>query len=125
MAGGIFPGQPFKFNVKCIVFTLALAAGYWYLPPKNVWILAFLLWFPYIALAWYDWSYGCQDKLQPTLVPFGRYIWLPFKPPGYKEAFEALPAENIEAMNRLDHLVGWTLVAMAVTWYLVKRGPRS
>lgn len=121
MAGGLFPGQPFKFNVKCIIFTLVLAAGYWYLPPKNLWILAFLLWFPYIALAWYDWSYQCQDKLQPTLVPFGRYIWLPFKPPGYKEAFEQLPKENIEAMNTLDHLVGWTLVAVAVTWYLVKR----
>ncbi len=125
MAGGIFPGQPFKFNIKCIIFSLILAAGYWYAPPKNLWILAFLLWFPYIALAWYDWSYQCQDKLQPTLVPFGRYIWLPFKPPGYKEEFERLPKENIEAMKTLDHLVGWTLVAMAVTWYLVKRGSRS
>jgi hypothetical protein len=119
MSGGIFPGRPFHFNVKCIIFTLVLAAGYWYLPHKNPWVLAFLIWFPYIALAWYDWSYQCQDKLQPTLVPFGRYIWLPFKPPGYKQAYEDLPDEQKEAMNKLDHLVGWTIVASLVIWRLV------
>ena len=118
MAGGIFPGQPFRFNVKCIVFTLVLAAGYWYLPHKNPWILAFLIWFPYIALAWYDWSYQCQDKLQPTIVPFGRYIWLPFKPPGYKQAYEDLPEEQKKAMDNLDHLVGWTIVAGALAWLI-------
>ena len=84
MAGGIFPGHPFALNIKCIVFTIALAAGYWFLPPKNLYILIFLIWFPYIALAWYDYSYDCRDKLKPTLVPFGRYIWLPFKPPDRK-----------------------------------------
>ena len=26
-------------NWKCIWFTLALAGGYWYLPPKNKWVL--------------------------------------------------------------------------------------
>lgn len=119
MSGGIFPGRPFHFNVKCIIFTLVLAAGYWYLPHKNPWVLAFLIWFPYIALAWYDWSYQCQDKLQPTLVPFGRYIWLPFKPPGYKQAYEDLPDEQKEAMNKLDHLTGWTIVASLIIWRLV------
>lgn len=118
MAGGIFPGQPFHFNVKCIIFTLVLAAGYWYLPHKNPWVLAFLIWFPYIALAWYDWSYQCRDKLQPTLVPFGRYIWLPFKPPGYKQAYEDLPEEQKKAMDNLDHLVGWTIVASVFAWLI-------
>jgi hypothetical protein len=51
MAGGLFPGYPFSVNIKCIIFTAILAGGYWYLPPKNLWILAFLIWFPYIALA--------------------------------------------------------------------------
>lgn len=114
MAGGLFPGKPFAFNWKCIVFTAILAGGYWYLPHKNIWVLLFLLWFPYIALAWYDYAYDCRNKLQPTIVPFGRYIWLPFKPPSYKAEFEKLEPEKIAAMDKLDHLVGWTaLVVLA------------
>jgi hypothetical protein len=121
MAGGLLPGKPFEFNLKCIVFTALLAAGYWYLPPKRLWILVFLLWFPYIALAWYDWSYGCQAKLMPTAVPFGRYVWLPFKPPGYKQAYEDLPDEKKAIMDRVDHLAGWTIVAGAVGYYLLRK----
>jgi hypothetical protein len=120
MAGGLFPGRPFVFNVKCIIFSLVLSVGYWFAPHRNLWVLAFLLWFPYIALAWYDWSYKCQDKLQPTVVPFGRYIWLPFKPAGYKKEFENLDPATIQVMDQVDHLVGWTIVAAVATWYLVK-----
>ena len=119
MAGGIFPGRPFSVNIKCIVFTLLLAAGYWFAPHKNLWVLAFLLWFPYIALAWYDYAYACRDKLDPTIVPFGRMFWLPFKPQGYKDEFHKMADEQIQLMNRVDHLVGWTVVAAAVTWYLI------
>jgi hypothetical protein len=121
MAGGLFPGHPFSLNVKCIIFTAVLAAGYWFAPHKNLWVLAFLLWFPYIALAWYDYMYDCRDKLKPTLVPFGRAIWLPFKPPGYKAEFEKMPADQIEAMNKLDHIVFWTLIAGALGWYILKK----
>lgn len=120
MAGGIFPGKPFEFNIKCIVFTLVLVLGYWYAPPKNKWILAFLIWFPYIALAWYDYSYDCKNKLQPTAVPFGRYIWLPFKPPGYKDEFNALPPEKIAIMDRVDHVAGWTILAAVATFLIFR-----
>lgn len=120
MAGGLFPGHPFALNLKCIIFTAILAGGYWYLPHKNLWVLAFLIWFPYVALAWYDYSYKCQDKLEPTLVPFGRYIWLPFKPPGYKEKFNQLPPEQIQAMNHVDT---WTLVAILIV-IMYKYGPK-
>ena len=121
MAGGIFPGHPFEFNLKCIVFTALIAGGYWVLPQKNLWVLLFLLWFPYIALAWYDYSYDCKDKLKPTLVPFGRYIWLPFKPQGYKDEFNKLPPEQIQAMNNLDHLVLWTALAGATGYFLLRK----
>jgi hypothetical protein len=121
MAGGVFPGKPFEFNLKCIVFTAVLAGGYWYLPHKNVYILLFLLWFPYLALAWYDWSYNCQSKLMPTAVPFGRYIWLPFKPPGYKQVYEELPAEKKSIMDRVDHLTGWTILASVVAYIVLKK----
>ena len=121
MAGGLFSGHPFALNIKCIIFTAILAGGYWYLPPKNLWILAFLIWFPYIALAWYDYSYDCKDKLGPTLVPFGRYIWLPFKPPGYKKKFDELPPEQIQDMKTLDHLVLWSALAAGTAYFLVKK----
>lgn len=116
MAGGLFPGRPFAFNIKCVVFTMCIAGGYWLLPHKNLWVLAFLLWAPYIAMAWYDYTYDCRDKLQPTVVPFGRMIWLPFKPDEYKREFETLPQSHIDLMNRVDHVVGWTIVVLAVLY---------
>jgi hypothetical protein len=121
MAGGLFPGQPFAFNIKCIIFTAILAGGYWFLPHKNLWVLAFLIWAPYITLAWYDWAYSCRSKLQPTVVPFGRLLWLPFKPPEYKEEFKRLPPEHIAVMDRVDHIVGWSIVALATGWFLLRK----
>jgi hypothetical protein len=115
MSGGIFPGYPFKFNIKCIIFTIIIAGGYWYLPHKNIFILFFLLWFPYISLAWYDYMYHCsQNKMHPTLIPFGRYLFLPFKPPDYKNEFNKLPKNAITSMNNLDHLTGWTILIIGI-----------
>ena len=114
MAGGLYPGRPFAFNAKCIVFTLALAGGYWAAPRRNWWVLAFLLWMPYVAMAWYDYAYDCRDKMQPTIVPFGRYLFLPFKPPGYKAEYAKLADAQIQKMRSLDHAVGWTLAVGAV-----------
>jgi len=122
MAGGLFPGHPFALNLKCIIFTMILAAGYWFAPHKNLWVLAFLIWSPYIALAWYDYSYNCQDKLKPTIVPFGRYIWLPFKPPGYKEEFDKLEPEKIQAMDKLDHIVIWSIIAVLISICILRKG---
>jgi hypothetical protein len=121
MAGGLFPGHPFALNLKCIIFTAILAGGYWYAPHKNLWILAFLIWFPYISLAWYDYSYNCQDKIKPTIVPFGRYVWLPFKPPGYKREFENLPPEQIQAMDTLDHVILWTVLAGSLSFLMLNK----
>ena len=122
MSGGIFAHRPFAFNVKCIIFTLVIAAGYWFLPPRNLWVLVFLLWLPYVAMAWYDYMYECRDKMQPTLFPFGRYMFLPFKPDGYKQEFDKMPPSQIEAMDRLDHAVGWSVVIGVVMWVVWKWG---
>jgi hypothetical protein len=123
MAGGLFPNQPFAFNVKCIVFTAVVAGGYWFAPAKNVLVLLVLLWLPYVSMAWYDYVYQCNYKMQPTLFPFGRWIFLPFKPDGYKKEFERLPNSKIETMNKLDHTVAWTLLIALLAfgaWYLRK-----
>jgi len=110
MAGGIYEGRPFSLNWKCVVFSALLAGGYWVLPPKNWIVLAFLIWAPYIALSWYDYAYDCRDKLQPTVVPWGRYLWLPFKPPEYKAAFDKMAQSQIDTMDRVDHLATFTLL---------------
>jgi hypothetical protein len=55
-------------NWKCIYFTLALSMGYWYLPPRNKWVLLALLYFPYIALAYYDHWYQCRRNMGPTYL---------------------------------------------------------
>jgi hypothetical protein len=128
MSGGIFPGRPFQFNIKCIIFTLIIAGGYWFLPNKKWYILLFLLWLPYVALAWYDYIYNCEDKLKPTVFPFGRWIFLPFKPKGYKDEFYKLPPEEIENMNYVDHLVGWSILigilGVGTWWVLTKNKGR-
>ncbi len=120
MAGGIFPGAPFTFNIKCVIFSAIIAGGYWYLPPKNLWVLFFLLWFPYLAMAWYDYMYECRNKLGPTIVPFGQYLWLPFKPPQYQADFNKMSESQIGAMNKVDHIVFWTLLVGAVGFLLLR-----
>jgi hypothetical protein len=55
-------------NPKCLVFSGALALGYWYLPPKNPVTVIGLLLGGYIALAWYDELYNCDERLQPGLL---------------------------------------------------------
>jgi hypothetical protein len=123
MAGGIFSGYPFSLNIKCIIFTILIAGGYWYLPRRNMWVLFLLLWLPYIALAWYDYFYECSadGRMQPTLLPFGRYLFLPFKPPDYKKRYADLPPSAIGDMNRLDHIVLWSIIifggAGGLWWY--------
>lgn len=113
MAGGVYTGRPFSFNVKCILFTAAVAGGYWWLPARNLWVLAVLLWLPYVAMAWYDHLYDCANKMGPTIVPFGRWLFLPFKPQGYRDEYAKMAQSQIDTMSRLDHALGWTLLLAA------------
>ena len=118
MAGGLYPGRPFALNAKCIVFTALVAGGYWYLPPRRLWALALLLWLPYVAMAWYDYAYRCQDPMSPTIVPFGRLLFLPFKPRPYKREYAGMAQARLDAMASLDHVLGWTLVCVAAVYTL-------
>jgi len=61
-------------NIKCIIFTLILALGYWFLPSKNKWVLLLLLYIPYLALAWYDFIYNCEHNMGPTYLAL-YYAW--------------------------------------------------
>tara|TARA_B100000427_G_C15427298_1_gene559102 strand:+ start:165 stop:641 length:477 start_codon:yes stop_codon:yes gene_type:complete len=70
MAGGIFPGQPFTLNIKCIIFAL-LCMGLFLIKPEEVPVrkefsLFIIFVVAYVAMAWYDYYYNCQ------LMPFER-----------------------------------------------------
>jgi len=114
MSGGIFPGRPFEYNVKCIIFTIIIASGYWYLPHKNIYVLLFLLWLPYVSLAWYDYSYNCNDKLKYTFFPFGRYVFLPFKPKDYQKTYDELSDEQKKLISRNDHIYAWSILIVFI-----------
>ena len=81
MAGGIFTGRPFEFNMKCIVFSAILMLSYWYLPKvnrRNIFMLPLIFVVSYVSLAWYDWLYNCQTKMYSGNK--GLSLSSPFKP---------------------------------------------
>ena len=57
-------GKNFEINEKCVVITGILALLYWYAPQKNWWTVAGILFFGYIAIAWYDEMYNCDNRLK-------------------------------------------------------------
>ena len=59
---------PPALNLKCIVFTGALATAYWTLPTKNKYVLAALCVFPYLWLSYYDVAYRAQRHMGPTYL---------------------------------------------------------
>ena len=74
-------------NWKCIIFTLILSGGYWFLPQRNKWILLSLLYFPYILLAYYDHWYQCKRNMGPTYLAMF-YWWAKPKDSHQVEAYK-------------------------------------
>lgn len=90
----------FIFNLFYTIFISFLLI---FLPLKNKVILGFSLYFPYFILAWYDYFSNCSFRMNPTIFPFGRFIYLPIKPESYKDKFKQLdPAikKNIENFDK-------------------------
>ena len=82
-----------SINWKCLVFTIVIAGGYWFLPQKNKWILAILLYIPYIILAWYDYWYKCEKEYGPTyLAPL--YWWAKPENSKYNKLFSKWSSET-------------------------------
>jgi pyrrolidone-carboxylate peptidase len=69
----------------------------------------------YIALAWYDVLYDCNDHLGPTL--FG-WLSAPFKPAEYSRKFEELPIKYQKIVRGVDIAV-LALVAAAFIYPFV------
>ena len=83
MSGGIFDGYPLTLNIKCIIFSLIIMGIYSINPPKVSLITNLIIYFiifviSYVALAWYDYYYGCsQLPLQRSTTG----VTQQFKPP--------------------------------------------
>jgi hypothetical protein len=45
-------------------------------------------------------------------------MWLPFKPPQYQAEFNKMSERQIGLMGKVDHLVGWTLLILAIAFVL-------
>ena len=120
MAGGVFPGQPLSLNPKCIIFSLILAGGYWLLPHKSIPVLVALLYFPYLAMAWYDYQYNCSNRLNPTIFPFGRWLYLPFKPPDYKQRYENLSNESKKTIAKWDRFFLLLIIGAGIVFASTK-----
>jgi len=105
MGGGLF-GAPLYLNIKCLIFSLFILMVYW-LPHTNLLthniVIAFLLGTSsYIALAWYDVLYDCNDRLKPTFLG-----WLskPFKPKEYSDEYNKLPLKTQKIIRNVDIFV--------------------
>lgn len=79
---------PIYTNIKCILISIGLALGYWFAPPKNKWVLLGILFFTYLAIAWYD-EYLCSKPLGPTYLKW-YYDW--GKPP---KSFQSKAYDNL------------------------------
>ena len=68
---------PLDTNLKCIYISLVLAASYWFLPPRNKYILVAILYMTYLYIAYYDYIFECKRGFGPSFL---RMFYYPFKP---------------------------------------------
>jgi hypothetical protein len=110
MGGGLF-NTPLYLNPKCLIFSLAVIIVY-YLPKiksiaHNI-IMVFLLGTSaYIALAWYDVLYDCNDRFKPTLLG---WMTKGLKPKEYSEQYEKLPLKTRKVIRDFDIFILFILV---------------
>lgn len=102
---------PPAVNLKCIVFTIALASGYWYLPSRNKYVLAALAYFPYLALAWYDWIYACQHHFGPTYLAHF-YSWAKPQNSSQIKIYKNWAPEIKRKVEIVDLVIGLTILLL-------------
>jgi len=104
-------------NISYSVIILLLLL---FVPIKNKVILGFSLYLPYFLIAWYDYFANCAYRMNPTIFPFGRFIYLPIKPDPYQRRYDELdPAvkKNIAAFDKYGYL---TIIIGIVMYFLNK-----
>ena len=118
----------YNYSYECFHNNMAMNGGLaslislvFYFLPKNNWVvLAFLLYIPYFLLAWYDYFANCKFRMNPTLFPFGRFIFLPMKPDPYKRRFDELDPYVVQNIANFDKYVGVAIGVAAIIFTLKK-----
>lgn len=119
MGGGLF-GTHLYLNIKCLIFSFIVIIIYWLPKPTtraHGFLMSFLLGIScYIALAWYDVLYDCNDRLKPTLLG-----WLSksFKPKEYSTEYDKLPLKTKKIIRTVDILVLSILVITFMYPFLI------
>ena len=111
-----------SFNHFGMTATLCslLSLIFYYIPKRNKIVMAFLLYLPYFLLAWYDFFMNCRFRMQPTILPFGRYIYLPIKPNPYKKRYAALDPVIKQNIINFDKYVAVSLVLGGVIFLMFR-----
>lgn len=77
----VWPFGEFAMNTKCLVFSGTLIGAYMYLPcrfdPNWQYSVVLIGFGSYIAMAWYDSLYNCDNKMKKGIT---YTITGPFKP---------------------------------------------
>jgi hypothetical protein len=120
MGGGLF-GTELALNPKCLVFSAFVLVVYWLPHPVALthrivvnFILACLA---YVALAWYDVLYDCNDRFEPTLLG---WMWKDLKPKEYQDQYDKLSPKTKKVIRTVDIAILVGLVLLLAYPYFVK-----
>ena len=91
-----------------------------YLPVKNKVVLGFSLYFPYFILAWYDYFANCLFRMNPTIFPFGRFVYLPIKPSPYQRRYRELDPIVKQNIANFDKYIVVSIVSITFIYFLLK-----
>ena len=111
MSDNVCYSGPIYTNMKCIIISLGLALGYWFAPPKNKWILLGIIYFTYLAIAWYD-RYLCSEPFGPTYLKW-YYNWAKPKDSFQSEAYANLCPDIERHILIVDVVILVILVILA------------
>ena len=130
MSGGLFPDYPFTLNIKCIIFSLIIMFIYTFKMPQLSLIPTLLVYFiifviSYVALAWYDYYYGCsQLPLQRSKVGLTQL----FKPPVYdeeKQTKHMFSQKELDKNNKSIYALHLLLIVPFISYIGLKREKAS
>lgn len=94
MSGGIFTGDPFVYNPKCIVFSFYSSLLYYAGGGRNPLLIALIFIIAYVILAWYDWKYDCTDIMYSGSGPGITGIFKPQRREFGRDTDEKLQSEE-------------------------------
>ena len=98
---------------RYIIIGLIFSIFIYFTPRKNYFILGAALYFPYLIMAYYDFFFNCDYKrLQPSPLPFGRLIYVPFKPKDYKDRAARLCPDGEKVWDFVDRVALFMIIGV-------------